>query len=168
MANNKTQGVYTYDVDEVDMMQLLKSVRGIEADLRKDINNRIKAASASASEQLVRDLAVAAVSGSAPPQAAFVANSIRVKKDRLAAVRIGGKRGGRTRSGATAGHLLFGSERGTTGAPDRDGSVRNRFVKPHNAGGYWIRPTINAFIDTKAWKDYHRAVVQILNAEGLL
>lgn len=167
MADNQTGGRFRYEVDDRDMMVLLKRVQGVEKELRKDINGRIRRAGKASAEVLVQDLRQAAAYG--PPQAVAVSRSVRALSDRVPKVSIGGKRKrDATSRGTTAGMLLWGSERGSSGAPDIEGNVRNRFVKPHNASGYWIRPTVNRFIDTKAFKAYERAVLDILKAEGLL
>lgn len=165
MANNYRKGAYDIRVDEVDLVGLLKVVQTVEKDLRTDINNDIRDAAQKCATVLAQDLMQASAFG--PPQAALVASTIKVRRDRQPKVVIGGKKKV-GRRGTGAGVLVWGSEHGSSGAPDRDGTIRNRFVKPRNMSGYWIKPTVDRFIDSKAYQEFYGAVTQILLRNGLI
>lgn len=147
------RGKFGLYIDDRDVMQLYKAINNVEKELRADINNRLRNAAGATSNALAQDLMQASAQG--PPQAALVAQTIRVRRDRIPKVAIGGtKRVGHRKT--KAGALLFGSERGG----------RN-FQRP-SGGNYWIKPTIDSFIDSDAHKAFYAAVVDILRDEGLL
>jgi len=147
------RGSYNLYIDEVDVMALLKRINNVEQELRKDINGRIRDAAVKTSEALAQDLRQGSAGGT--PQAPLVAQTIRVRRDRIPKVAIGGrKRVGHRKT--VAGKLLFGSERGG-----------KNFARPAG-GNYWIKPTVDAFIESNSQRAYFQALTEILRSEGLL
>jgi hypothetical protein len=143
----------TISYDTRDIVGLLKNLRGVQDDLRKNDNKRLREAAAVCAVELVADLKASA---RGTPQAGLVASTARVKSDRIPAVSIGGnKRVGHR--GTAAGVLVWGSERGG----------RN-FAAPHNSGGYWIEPTTRRFQDGPAARTYLTAVYEVLRDRGVL
>lgn len=145
---------------EVDgLLETLKAVQALEADLRKETNAELRQAAGVCATGLVSKLQRAAVTCGVPV-APLVARSIRVKSDRLPVVSIGGSR--RVgRGGAPAGVLLWGSEQGPKGDV-------NRFAVETNLAGYWIAPTVAAFARDEAVTAYKRAVYELLHKRGLV
>jgi hypothetical protein len=140
----------TYDTH--DVVGVLKQLRGMQGDLRKQTNAELRDAAGTTATKLV---AVYQSSASGTPQAALVASSARVKRDRIPSVSIGGsKRVGHRRT--QAGAILWGSEHGG----------RN-FAAARNLGGYWIEPLTRAFGDGPAVDAYRRAVATIIRKHGL-
>lgn len=147
------RGSYGLFIDDRDVMSLLKRINSVEKELRADINSRIRNAAWATSDVLAQDLRQASAFG--PPQASLVAQTIRVRRDRIPKVAIGGtKRVGHRRT--KAGALLFGSERGGP-----------KFTRPPG-GNYWIKPTVDRFIESKAHRKFYEAITDILTTEGLL
>jgi hypothetical protein len=132
----------------------LRSVQGLEADLRKQTNGELRKAAGECATLLATDLRGAA-SSAATPVSRRVAESIKVKSDRLPSVSIGGSR--RVgRYGAPASALVWGSEHG------------GHNFAAGESGGYWIKPTVERFEKGRAIPAYKAAVVAILHARGLL
>jgi hypothetical protein len=147
------RGQFGLYVDDVDVMKLYKAINNVEKELRADINGRLRDAAGESANDLAQDLRQASAFG--PPQAALVAQTIKVRRDRIPKVAIGGsKRVGHRKT--VAGKLLFGSERGG----------RN-FQRP-SGGNYWIKPTVDRFLDSSGYTRFYKAVVDILTSEGLL
>ena len=146
---------------EIDgLTDTLKAFRGLESDLRKEANSELRAAATECATGLARDL-VSAAASSGVPVAPRVATSIKVKRDRIPVVSIGGsKRVGTGKRGAAAA-LVWGSEHGPKGDP-------NRFAVAPNSGGYWIAPTVKRFGEGPALSTYKRAVADIMRKWGLL
>ena len=94
-------------------------------------------------------------SSSATPQAAIVADSIRIKRDRLVSVSIGGTKRVGSR-GTIAGAILWGSEHGGV-----------NFDAPHG-GSYWIEPAVKRYAAGGAQGAYLAAVNEILRDAGVL
>lgn len=141
----------TYDTSEV--FDLLKRLNAVSTDLRRTANGRLREAAGLAARELVSELQSGA---GGTPQAGIVASSARVKSDRVPAVSIGGSRRVGSR-GTPAGEILWGSERGG----------RN-FAAPHNGAGYWIDPAVKRFRASGAVDIYTAAVVDVLQANGVL
>ena len=74
--------------DSRDLIPLLKGLGKVEKSLRDESNNRLRNAAGKAAGELAAQLKQSA-SSSATPQAAIVADSIRIKRDRLVSVSIG-------------------------------------------------------------------------------
>ena len=146
---------------EVDgLMETLKAVRGLEADLRKETNKELRGAARECATRLAAQL-VRAAHASGVPVAPRVAEAITVKSDRIPVVAIGGaKKVGSGKRGQAAA-LVWGSEQGPKSDP-------NRFAVAPNAAGYWIAPTVAAFGSSAALERYQRAVYEILHESGLL
>lgn len=141
------------------LTETLRSVQGLSTDLRKVANGELRDAANVCAEGLVDKLRRAA-GASGVPVAPRVASSLRIKRDRLPAVALGGsKRVGAT--GAPAGRLLWGSEHGPAGAV-------NHFAVEANPAGYWIAPTVKRFREDDALTNYRAAVLAILRKWGLL
>jgi len=142
----------TYDMDEV--MELLKELRGVQTDLRRQTNRELRAAAGECAQGLVPALHAHAAN-SPTPQARIVAESAKVKSDRLPVVTVGGSRRVGHR-GTQAGVLVWGSERGG-----------HNFVA--GAGGeYWITPAVQDFQDGPAGGIYMRAVGRIFLDHGIV
>ena len=145
---------------EVDgLMETLKAVRGISDALeRKETNSQLRDAADRCARGLVVELQRAAAS-SGVPVAPRVSQSIRVKRDRIPVVSVGGSfRVGR--NGAPASALVWGSEQGPKGSV-------NHWGVPASAG-YWIAPATERFGRGPAIDLYRRAVFEILNEAGLV
>jgi hypothetical protein len=142
---------------EVDgLMETLKAVQEVEAALRPAVNGELRDAAGRSAEELAREL-VSSASSSGVPVAPLVARSIRVKRDRLPVVSIGGPM--RVGSGGgTASDLVWGSEQGPKGEV-------NHFAVPPSAG-YWIAPAVERY-GAKALDNFRRAVLEIFKRYGL-
>lgn len=139
--------------DNRDVVGLLGNLRGVQADLRRNANQRLRAAAAACAAELVSELRANA---RGTPQAAIVAASAKVKSDRVPAVSVGGNMRVGSR-GTQAGAIVWGSERGGT-----------NFAAPHTGSGYWIEPTTKRFQEGKAVSVYLQAVVDVLADHGVL
>jgi len=120
---------------------------------RRETNGRLRKAATTAAQGLRADLRAAAAGG--PPVAHRVAQSIRVKNDRTPSVSIGGSRKVGAR-GAPASVLVWGSEHGG----------KNFAAGP--SSGYWIKPTVERFGQSKALEVFKQAVVDIFQEAKLL
>lgn len=92
--------------------------------------------------------------GSSGQSAAAVA-SLRVRRDRVPAVSIGGARRAGVSGGATVGQLFFGAEFGGQRRP------ATKQFRPHRGRtGYWFFPTLRADQDRmmKRWEAALRAI----------
>jgi len=149
------------DVDvRVDgFVETLGAIRSLETALRRQVNSELRTAAGESAQQLVGELRSAAVA-SGVPVAPRVAQTVRVKSDRLPAVTIGGTRKV-GRHGARAAELLWGSERGSV-------DVVDRFQAAANPAGYWIAPTVDRFKRGPAVTIYRTQVGQILRRVGLV
>jgi len=151
----RTTGGLSVEVD--GLMQTLKAVQGVQADLRPGINNELRDRADTVAQGLLVDL-VSAAGSSGVPVAPRVAQSIRVKRDRIPVVSIGG--GMRVgRAGGTAGALVWGSEQGPKGDV-------NHFAVPPSSG-YWIAPAVERY-GPRARDDFASAVVDVFRKHGLL
>jgi hypothetical protein len=141
-------------IDTSDVLPLLEALRGVDVELRRNTNRRLRQAAGDASRGLVPILRGAGAAATTP-QAALVARTVRVRSDRLPAVQLGGSR--RVgRRGTPAGRLVWGSE----------GGGRN-FAAP-SGGSYWIAPTVDDYARRGALEVYQRAVAQILHDAKVL
>lgn len=162
--------------------QELKNLFGLLNAIPKEFQGEIRDLAQPLSKDLAQALSVAAAFSAAPPQAILVGRSISTPRDRLIRVDIGGSKkvgrpyGGerdtrgqiRNRQAAPAGALLWGSEHGSTGRPTDDAGRKmgRRFVKPFNAKGYWIAPTVDANIRRVA-EGYTQALTALIKRLGL-
>lgn len=138
-------------VEMPGMLDTIQAVRNVAAELRPEANTKLRAAAGECAAPLVADLRSAAAS-SGVPVAPKVARSIRIKRDRIPVVSIGGGK---------VGPLLWGSEQGPKSDP-------NRFAVGPNPAGYWIAPTVARFADGPAIATFQRAVYEILHDVGLV
>lgn len=144
---------------EVDgLKETLKAVSKVEAELRPTVNAMIRDAADRCAGELVPHLTAAAAT-SGVPVAPRVARSIRVKRDRMPTVSIGGSTPV-GRHGARAGVLVWGSEKGPAG------DVNHFGVPP--GSGYWIKPAVERFQQTGAVKAYLDTIAAIFRKAGLL
>ena len=150
-------GGLTVEID--GMMETLKAFRGLDADLRSETNKDLRAAAGKCAGGLAAQL-VQAASSCGVPVAPRVAQSVRVKSDRIPVVSIGGAKKVGSGKRGHAGALVWGSEQGPKSDP-------NRFAVGPNAAGYWIAPTTNRFADGPALDVYRRAVFDLLQKHGL-
>ena len=151
----RTSGGLSLEMEGI--FETLKAVRSVEADLRPGINNELRDAAESSASELVVEL-VNAAGSSGVPVAPRVARSIRVKRDRVPVVSIGGAtRVGR--DGASAGALVWGSEQGPKG------DVNHWAVPP--SSGHWIAPAVDRF-GPKAVEKFRHAVADVFRRHGLL
>jgi len=147
-------GRQSFTCDTRDLTGLLRGLGKVEKSLRDEANVRLRNAAGTAAGQLVSELQRSA-NASPTPQARIVAQAIRVKRDRLVAVEIGGRQGVGSRA-TPAGELVWGSEHG---GPN--------FVA--GAGGsYWIQPAVERYVAGGAQGAYLAAVNQILRDAGIL
>lgn len=148
-------------VQMIGMRETIGATRELELELRRVTNRELRAAAGECARRLLSKLRSAAEASSSPV-ARRVAQSMRVKSDRLPVVSIGGtKRVGR--HGAIAAKLLWGSEHG----PAAGGGV-NHFAVARSTAGYWIAPTVDRFAKSDAIDVYRRAVYLILRRSGLV
>jgi hypothetical protein len=139
------------NVEMAGMMETIGAVRNVAAELRPEVNSKLRAAAKECAAPLAAEL-VRAASASGVPVAPKVAASIKVKSDRIPVVAIGGGK---------VGPLVWGSEQGPKSDP-------NRFAVAPNSGGYWIAPTVARFADGPALGKFQRAVYEILHDVGLV
>jgi len=142
----------TYDMDEV--MGLLKELRGVQVDLRRQTNRELRQAAGECAQGLIPELHAHAAS-SPTPQARIVAGSAKVKSDRLPTVVVGGARRVGSR-GTQAGAIVWGSERG------------GRNFVAGSGGQYWITPAVKAFQEGPAGGIYMQAVGRIFIGHGIV
>jgi hypothetical protein len=156
MSRTSVKGGLTVELD--GLAETLRAVRSVEAELRPEANGLIRDAAGQCASELLPFLEASA-SSSGVPVAPRVARSIRVKRDRMPTVSIGGSTPV-GRGGARAGALVWGSEKGPSGGV-------NHFAVPP-AAGYWIAPATAAFKDGRAIPTFQRALVLIFKRYGLL
>jgi len=132
----------------------MTSGRAIEADVQisglnetlrafnrygKEANRELRQAAGGIADQLVPALILAA--GSASPQAALVAPTVKRRSDRVPTIVAGGSKRVRpnTRSNrrVTAGDIFFGSEHGGGRRPQTQ-----QFPEWVGKSGYWFWPTV--------------------------
>lgn len=134
--------------------ETLKAFQALEADLaRPAANAQLREAAGESADGLQGEL-VRSARSSGVPVAGRVASTIRVKRDRIPAVEIGGS-APVGRYGAPASELLWGSEHGG-----------------HNFGvgrgpGYWIAPAVKRYGEGPALAIYRRAVADLIHDSGL-
>jgi hypothetical protein len=126
----------------------------VEKSLRDQSNVRLRNAAGLAATALSAQLRQSAGS-SATPQARIVAETIKVRRDRLVSVVIGGAQRVGSRQ-TPAGAILWGSEHGGV-----------HFQQPHG-GAYWIEPAVKAYAAGGAQSVYLAAVNEILRDAGVL
>lgn len=140
--------------DTRDLLPLLKGLGQVEKSLRDEANVRLRNAAGKAAEQLAGALRQSA--GSSPtPQAAIVADSIRVRRDRLVSVAIGGSKRVGSRS-TSAGAILWGSEHGGVN------------FQAARGGSYWIQPAVKRYAAGGGQTEYLAAVNEILRDAGVI
>lgn len=140
--------------DTRDLIPLLRGLGKVEKSLRDESNVRLRNAAGQAAQQLASRLRQSA--GSSPtPQARIVADSIRVRRDRLVSVAIGGTKRVGSR-GTAAGAILWGSEHGGTNFQAASG------------GSYWMQPAVAHYAASGAQGEYLAAVNAILRDAGVL
>ncbi|HET6195765.1 MAG TPA: hypothetical protein VFE12_08430 [Acetobacteraceae bacterium] len=144
----------SFTCDTRDLIPLLKGLGQVEKSLRDEANVRLRNAAGKAAEQLVAALKQSA-SSSATPQAAIVSESIRVKRDRLVSVSIGGTKQVGQR-GTSAGAILWGSEHGGVN------------FQAARGGSYWIQPAVKRYAAGGAQTEYLTAVNEILHDAGVI
>ena len=153
---SSVKGGLTVEMD--GLAETLRAVRSVERELRPEANGAIRDAADSCASELLPFLEASA-SSSGVPVASRVARSIRVKRDRMPTVSIGGSTPV-GRRGARAGALVWGSEKGPTGGV-------NHFGVPPGSG-YWIAPATAAFKRGRAIPIFQLALVRIFSRYGLL
>ena len=141
-------------IDASELLPLFKALQGVDAELRRNTNKRLRQAAGECARGLVGELRRAA-SSSPTPQARIVAKTVGVASDRVPAVKVGGSRGVGHRK-TPAGRLLWGSEHG------------GRTFSAPPGGPYWIDPTVKAYNAGPAPGVYLRAVVSILSDAKVL
>lgn len=139
------------------LMETLKAVREVQADLRPGVNGEIRQAAERSAGELVVELQSSAAS-SGVPVASRVASSAKVKRDRIPTVSIGGAKRVGAR-GAPASALVWGSEQGPKGST-------NHFGVPPGSG-YWIKPAVER-AGPKAVETFRRALADIYRKHGLM
>ena len=156
MARGRTTGTVSIEVE--GLTETLKAFQTLEREFaRPAANVRLRDAAGRCASGLVDEL-VRAAGSSGVPVAPRVARSIKVKRDRIPVVSIGGAtRVGRY--GGAAGSLVWGSEQGPKGAV-------NHWGVPAGPG-YWIAPAVKQYGEGGAVTTYRRAVYEVLRDSGL-
>jgi hypothetical protein len=139
--------------DTRGLIPLLRGLAKVEKSLRDEANVRLRNAAGQAATGLISELRQSA-SSSPTPQARIVADSLKVRRDRLVSVQVGGTTsvGGR---GTAAGAILWGSEHG---GPNFQAS---------RGGRYWILPAVQRYAAGGAQGVYLAAVNEILRDAGV-
>jgi hypothetical protein len=138
------------------LFETLKAVQAVEADLRPGINNELRDAAGDSAKELAA-LLVQSAAASGVPVAPRVARSIKVKRDRVPVVSIGGAMSV-GESGGSAGELVWGSEQGPKGEV-------NHFGVPPSSG-YWIAPAVERY-GSQALAHFRSAVGDIFRKHKL-
>jgi hypothetical protein len=154
----RTTGGLAVEVD--GLQETLKAFGKLERELRAEANGELRDAADKCASGLVVSL-VGAAASSGVPVAPRVARSIKVKRDRVPMVAIGGATKVGTGKRGQAGALVWGSEQGPKSDP-------NRFGVAPNSAGYWIAPTVARFADGPAIEVYKRAVYVTMRKHGLV
>lgn len=144
----------SFTCDTRDLIPLLKALGKVEKSLRDEANARLRQAAGQAAGQLIGELRQSAA-GAATPQARIVADSLRIKRDRIVAIQVGGAKRVGSR-GTAAGAILWGSEHGG-----------QNFAAPAG-GSYWIAPAVQRYAGSGAQHVYLAAVNQILRDAGVI
>lgn len=150
MATNRQ----SFTCDTRDLTGLLKGLGKVEKGLRDESNVRLRNAAGVAAQGLAGELRRSA-SSSSTPQARIVADAIKIKRDRLVSVQIGGATRVGSR-GTAAGAIVWGSEHG------------GRNFAAAAGGSYWIAPAVDRYSSSGAQTAYLAAVNQILRDAGLV
>jgi hypothetical protein len=137
-------------------VETVQAIRGVQADLRPTVNGELRDAAGVSADELAGEL-VSSAGSSGVPVAPRVARSIRVVRDRIPSVSIGGGMAVGARGGR-ASDLVWGSEHGPSGA------VNHFAVAP--SSGYWIKPAVDRY-GHRALAHFQRAVEQIVHRRGL-
>jgi hypothetical protein len=145
-------------IDVQGLDETLAAIQTLERDFARPAANRqLRDGAGTCAGRLGDELRHSAAS-SGVPVAPRVASSIRVKRDRIPAVEIGGGQAvGRT--GGLASDLVWGSEQGPKGEV-------NHFGVPPSSG-YWIAPAVERFGSSGAVDVYRRACADVIKAAGL-
>ena len=146
-------------LDMSEYRGLLKALSQMD----KESQGALKDDVAAISRWTAQGMVYASYSAPMPRQAAIVASTVRVNRDRVPNVTIGGARG-RASGGANAGQLLWGNEMGgdinafgnKTAFPNGGYRFPERSPrKGRGNAGYWIFPSLVEMQPTirKRWKD---------------
>lgn len=147
---------FSIDVDGLE--ETLKAFQTLERDFaRPEANVKLRDAAGKCADGAKGEL-VRSASSSGVPVAPRVARSIRVVRDRMPAISIGGPMPVGA-GGGRASDILWGSEHGPSGEV-------NHFAVPPGSG-YWIKPAIDRFAKGPAVTIFEGAVADILHASGL-
>ena len=147
------------------------------AKMSKDAQVDLRQEAVRIAERVATRIGFASASSIYPSQAQLERNSIRVNKDRIPSITIGGTATARVARKATPGNpkpkvgeLLFGNEFGAylDGPNNAFPNGGHRFPArsaPQGRGsrGYWIFPTLRQ-AQPEITRDYHNAVDHILNS----
>lgn len=172
----------TATVDRDDMRALLAALNRCERSTQDELRDTSARLAAGVVVEL-RERAAHAPT----PAASLVAQTARVRRDRVVSVDVGGPRkvgrayrsternaAGRRSSRkirASAGTLLWGTESGgDSGKDSRGRAYSNRFGAPplprNDEAGYWIAPAVRATLP-RARDAWVAAVVELLRRQGL-
>jgi len=144
VTQNRTKK--TMQIDMGDYRGLLKALSQMD----KDSQGALKDDVASISRWTAQGMVYASYGALMPKQAAIVASTIRVNRDRIPNVTIGGSKG-RASGGANAGQLLYGNEFGgernskgnLTAFPNGGYRFPERSPREGRGNkGYWIFPSL--------------------------
>lgn len=155
MASNLTFGKTTSDKvtikpDLAQLRDLLKAINAMDQDSKIVLKDKVQSISSWTATQIRQ---AASAHKYYPAQAEIVASTIRANRDRLPNVTIGGSRGLKTKSGASAGQILFGNEfgmdrntQGTLGTFPNGGYKFPQRSDREGRGniGYYIFPTLKS------------------------
>ena len=147
------RGGVNVTIDASGLVPLLRGLNQVDKALRDESSGRLRDAAGRGATALVSELHAAAAA-SATPQARIVVETVRVRRDRLISVAVGGAKRVGSR-GTAAGAILWGSEHG------------GRNFAAEAGGSYWIAPAAESFRTGHAERVYLEAVTAILRDAGL-
>jgi hypothetical protein len=154
-----------------EIRALFKKLNEMDADSKNELKERVKAISGWVAEEIK----TAATYAPMYKQATLVSQSVRVSKDRVPSITIGGSKKAkvsrkRTQSNPapTVGQLLYGSEFGASPTSEAgafpNGGRRFPYRSPQRgrgSEGYWIYPTLR-LAQPRITREWHAEVDSIL------
>lgn len=165
---------FTVEMDNLDkVFELMAEAQG---NMRRmggfSPNYEFRNAAGRVAAQMPPDIK-AAVGGSPAPQAAGVAASARVKRDRIPVVRVGavrpklsGFKKPRTSNRVSKGSVAWGVERGPKGG-HRAGGNQNFYKVSPNPRGYALGPRLPQ-ITSGIVEDYQIVIADVLRRSGVI
>jgi hypothetical protein len=143
MASNKPKepkSVIKLEIKDADIFAILRTFKNMDKIASEDLRTVARELSEEIADAIKGAAANADALGGNPRQAIAIASTIKVNRDRVPSISIGGSRSV-TSSGAKAGEILFGAE---FGSRQYKQFPRRRPKDPGSKGnqGYFIFPTL--------------------------